>query len=93
MTPEQRRIAARKRKNAIFHGLFLVSALIGVAALALLLGRVLAQGLAWLDWEFLTNNASRRPERSGIYTALIGTLWLMAITAPLTFVIGVGSAI
>lgn len=90
---DERRIAARKRKNAVFHALFFSSALIGVAALIMLLYQVLSQGLAWLDWDFLTSNSSRRPERSGIYTALIGTLWLMAITAPLTFVIGVGSAI
>jgi len=87
------RIAARKRKNAVFHGLFLASTLIGVVALVMLLYQVLSQGLGWLNWDFLTNNSSRRPERSGIYTALIGTLWLMAITAPLTFIIGVGSAI
>lgn len=89
----RRRLAARKRKNAVFHALFMLSALIGVAALAMLLYQVLSQGLAWLDWDFLASNASRRPERSGIYTALIGTLWLMAITAPLTFIIGVGTAI
>ncbi|HZG57716.1 phosphate ABC transporter permease PstA [Paenibacillus sp.] len=90
---EDLRIAARKRKNAVFHGLFLASTLIGVVALVMLLYQVLSQGLGWLNWDFLTNNSSRRPERSGIYTALIGTLWLMAITAPLTFIIGVGSAI
>jgi phosphate transport system permease protein len=49
--------------------------------------------LGWLDWQFLTSNSSRRPERAGIYTALIGTLWLMGITAPLTFIIGVSTAI
>ncbi|MCI3923962.1 phosphate ABC transporter permease PstA [Paenibacillus sp. TRM 82003] len=87
------RIANRKRKNAVFHGLFLTSTLVGIVALAMLLYQVLSQGLAWLDWDFLTNNSSRRPERSGIYTALIGTLWMMAITAPLTFIIGVGAAL
>jgi phosphate transport system permease protein len=92
-TKEDLRIASRKRKNAVFHGLFFASTLIGVVALVMLIYQVVSQGIGWLDWDFLTNNSSRRPERSGIYTALIGTLWLMAIVAPLTFIIGVGTAI
>jgi len=92
-TNEEIRIAKRKRMNAVFHGLFLSSTLIGVLALVMLLYQVLSQGLSWLDWDFLTSNSSRRPERAGIYTALLGTLWMMAITAPLTFVIGVATAI
>jgi phosphate transport system permease protein len=87
------RIARRKRMNSIFYGLFLSSTLVGVLALVMLMYQILSQGLGWLDWQFLTDNSSRRPERSGIYTALIGTFWLMAITAPLTFIIGVASAI
>ncbi|HZG83533.1 phosphate ABC transporter permease PstA [Paenibacillus sp.] len=92
-TKQEVRIANRKRMNAVFHGLFLSSTLIGVLALVMLLYQVLSQGLGWLDWDFLTSNSSRRPERAGIYTALLGTLWMMAITAPLTFIIGVATAI
>ncbi|WP_274365713.1 phosphate ABC transporter permease PstA [Paenibacillus thermotolerans] len=92
-TIEEKRINRRKRLNNTFHALFLASTLIGVIALALLIYQVLKQGLGWLDWDFIMNNSSRRPERAGIYTALIGTLWLMAITAPLTFIIGVSTAI
>lgn len=92
-TIEEIRIAKRKRKNSIFHGLFFASTLIGVFALVLLLYQVLSQGLGWLDWDFITSNSSRRPERAGIYTALLGTLWMMGITAPLTFIIGVATAI
>lgn len=92
-THEEKRIIRRKRLNNTFHALFLISTLIGVIALALLIYQVLRQGLGWLDWDFIMSNSSRRPERAGIYTALIGTLWLMAITAPLTFIIGVSTAI
>lgn len=87
------RIAKRKLKNRIFHGLFFSSTLIGVLALAMLLYQVLSQGLSWLDWDFITSNSSRRPERAGIYTALLGTIWMMSIVAPLTFIIGVATAI
>lgn len=46
-----------------------------------------------MDWDFLTNYSSRIPDRAGILAAFVGTLWLMAITAPLTFIIGVATAI
>jgi phosphate transport system permease protein len=92
-TNEELHIARRKRINAIFHGVFFASTLVGVVALAMLLYQVISQGIGWLDWDFITSNSSRRPERAGIWTALMGTLWLMAITAPLTFIIGVATAI
>jgi len=92
-TKEELHIAKRKRINSVFHGLFLASTLVGVVALLLLLYQVLSQGLGWLDWDFITHNSSRRPERAGIWTALVGTMWLMVVTAPLTFIIGVATAI
>jgi phosphate transport system permease protein len=92
-TNELKHIMKRKRKNALFHGLFLASTLVGVVALLLLLFDVLSKGIGWLDWDFLNNFSSRFPEKSGIKSALVGTLYLMAITAPLTFIIGVATAI
>jgi phosphate transport system permease protein len=86
-------IARRKRKNNLFHGLFFLSTLFGVVVLAVLLIQVIVQGGGWLNWDFITNFSSRIPANAGIKAALVGTLWLMAITAPLTFIIGVSTAI
>lgn len=90
---ENQHIMRRKRKNQIFHLMFFLSTVFGVIALALLLIQILIQGIGWLDWDFLTNYSSRIPENAGIKAAFVGTLWLMSITAPLTFIIGVSSAI
>lgn len=92
-TEELQHITKRKRKNKVYHSLFYISTCFGVIALALLLIQVVVQGGSWLSWGFLTNFASRIPENSGIKAALVGTLWLMLITAPLTFIIGVSTAI
>ncbi|ALS20883.1 MULTISPECIES: phosphate ABC transporter permease PstA [Paenibacillus] len=86
-------VAQRNRKNKFFHQLFFVSTCFGILALALLLIQVIVQGAGWLDWQFLTSYASRIPENAGIKAALVGTFWLMMITAPLTFIIGVATAI
>lgn len=90
---ELKHILKRKRKNAIYHCLFFASTLVGIIALVLLLIDVLIKGLPWLNWDFINNFSSRFPERAGIKAAFVGTIYLMAITAPLTFIIGVSTAI
>ena len=87
------RIIRRKRTNTLFMILFAASTFFGVVMLALLLIQILVQGLGYLDWDFLTSYTSRKPEESGIKSAMAGTLYMMAITAPLTFIIGVATAI
>jgi phosphate transport system permease protein len=90
---ELKHILKRKRKNQLFHGLFFLSTSIGVLALVLLLGQVFIKGIGWINWDFITNFSSRIPENAGIKAAIFGTIWLMAITTPLTFIIGVATAI
>ncbi len=55
--------------------------------------RVFSQGFAYLDAGFFQNFASRRPEDAGILAAVIGSMWLMAVTAPIALFLGVGTAI
>jgi phosphate transport system permease protein len=90
---ETKRILARKRKNKIYQQLFFASTSFGIVALALLLAQVLVQGAGWLNWDFITNFSSRIPKNAGILAALVGTFWMMLITGPLTFIIGVATAI
>ncbi|MFD2613354.1 phosphate ABC transporter permease PstA [Paenibacillus gansuensis] len=90
---ETRRIQQRRTTNKMVHVLFFLCTLIGIIALALLLFDVLRKGAGYLDWQFLTSNSSRFPAKAGIKTALVGTLWLMLIVTPLTFIIGVSTAI
>ena len=50
-------------------------------------------GYLFLDQAFIGNFASRFPARAGVYAALIGTLYMMAITVAVAFPLGVGAAI
>jgi phosphate transport system permease protein len=90
---EQRHVERRKRKNKLFHSIFFMSTAFGVIALAILLIQILVQGIAWLDWDFLTSFSSRRPQAAGIKVAIVGTVWMMLIVAPLTMIVGVSTAI
>lgn len=47
----------------------------------------------WLDWQFLTSFPMSRPEVSGIYPALVGSLLLMLVVIVTSFPIGVGAAV
>ncbi|AEB11345.1 phosphate ABC transporter permease PstA [Marinithermus hydrothermalis] len=47
----------------------------------------------WLDLSFFFRDASRTPLMAGIRAALVGTLWVMALTALISIPVGVGAAI
>jgi phosphate transport system permease protein len=69
---------------------------LGLAFLGLgaILYDVTINGLPKLSWDFLTSFPSRIiPANSGIQSALLGTLYLMAITAVLVVPIGVATAV
>lgn len=86
-------LAKRKRKNSIFHVLIFLSTIFGIVVLAILLFDVLRKGIPWLSANFFRNYPSRFPKRSGIYPALLGSLWLIGLTGLIAFPIGVGTAI
>lgn len=88
-----RRLARRRMLDRAFHWVFLAASLVGILALALLLIDVLRKGLVWLDWDFLTRFPSRFPHRAGIKAALAGSLWVVGLTALISFPLGVGAAI
>lgn len=88
-----KRMNGRLIVNKIFKGLFMAATLLALLALVILLYRIITQGYSHLSLDFLTNFASRFPEQAGIKAALIGSLWLMAVVAPTSIILGVGSAI
>ncbi|HEY3373701.1 MAG TPA: phosphate ABC transporter permease PstA [Candidatus Aquicultor sp.] len=92
-TAALKRLKRRRIKNAIFHGLMLLSCAVAIVVLAALLIDIVRKGASWVNWHFLASFPSFIPTNSGILAALAGTLWVTAITALLTFPVGVGTAI
>lgn len=89
----RRLIAKRKRKNSIFHVLIFLCTIFGIVILGILLFDILRKGIPWLTVNFFKNYPSRFPKKSGIYPALLGSLWLIGLTGLIAFPIGVGTAI
>ncbi len=77
--------------------LFLLVCLLGLSlgllTLIVLLTSVFAQGLPRIDMDFLTSFPSRRASRAGIVAPLVGTVWMMMLTALIAIPVGVGAAI
>jgi len=58
-----------------------------------LLIQVILQGYEWVTPNLIFNYPSRHPEQAGLWAALIGTLYMMGLTALITVPMGVGAAI
>lgn len=86
-------IEHRNRVNTLFHGVFFIASLFGVLVLGLLFYQIFSKGLAWFDFDFITSFPSRKPENAGIYSALVGSSYLILITMLLSVPIGVGCAL
>ena len=84
---------ADKAKGVVFKGLLLFSLLIGFVTLIVLIVDVANDGLGKLSWSFITSFPSSLPSRAGIQSPLVGTIYLMLITAVVTVPIGVGAAL
>jgi phosphate transport system permease protein len=89
----QRLHAVRVLRDRIFVTGFVLAVVVGIMGLAALLLDVLVDGLPFLNWNFLSSYASRKPLDSGILAPLAGTIWIVGMTALLTIPIGVGTAI
>ena len=59
----------------------------------MLLVQVTMDGAGWLDWQFINSFPSRIPERAGIKSALVGTLWMILMVAFIAIPIGVSAAL
>ncbi|WP_217589660.1 phosphate ABC transporter permease PstA [Lentibacillus saliphilus] len=88
-----KRMSFRIIVNRISSIIFFLSTMLGLVVLGILLYRVFSQGFEWINMDFITGKLSTQPERAGIMGAILGTLWLMAVVAPVTMFFGVGTAI
>ncbi|MFY0689881.1 MAG: phosphate ABC transporter permease PstA [Cyclobacteriaceae bacterium] len=64
---------------------------VGLIALVIFIGNILIDGLGRIDWSFLTSLPSRKPEKAGIYTAMMGSVWILGLTALIAFPLGVAA--
>lgn len=83
----------RKFIGIIFLAFCLLGVLVAMMGLLSLLIQVILQGYEWVTPNLIFNYPSRHPEQAGLWAALIGTLYMMGLTALITVPVGVGAAI
>ncbi len=82
-----------RTKNNIFKYWAIGCTMFGVVMLAVFLYNIIAAGISRIDWAFITNYPSRSAEKAGIYSSLMGTVWILGLTAFIAIPIGVAAGI
>jgi phosphate transport system permease protein len=85
--------SARQLKDRLFVAFGFLATLLGLIALGALLIDVLRDGAGRLSWSFFTNFPSRRPSDAGIFPALIGSMYVIGLTAAIAVPLGVAAAV
>lgn len=85
--------AKNRLKDSAFKYFSIFNTFIGIALLAVFVLIILRTGIERLDWQFISSLPSRFPEKAGIYTALMGTLWMLLLTIIFSVTLGVSAGI
>jgi len=83
----------RKIFDALFKLFLWVSLGVALGTLVTLLVDLIAEGWERLNSALVVNMPSARPERAGIQSATMGSLWVVGLTALISIPTGVGAAI
>jgi phosphate transport system permease protein len=65
----------------------------GVSILLVFLINIVREGILRINWDFVTNLPSRIPEKAGVLTALMGTMWILILTACIAIPVGIAAGI
>jgi len=65
----------------------------GLIVLTIFLVDIIIEGAQRIDWDFLMNLPSRRPQKAGILTAWTGTAWILGLTAIISIPFGVAAGV
>ena len=84
----------RNQKNQrLFRILFLLMTVILILPVAIILMLLVSKGAPALSWAFFTENPVNGMTEGGIFPALVGTLWIVAVALIASVPLGVAAAI
>ncbi len=86
-------IQKNRLKDQLFKFWGIACTLFGLIILAFFIVDILIDGIQRIDWDFITNLPSRKAEKSGIFTALMGSIWILILTTLIAFPIGVAAGV
>ena len=89
-TPGVRR---RRRQERFARAAFGLMALVLVVPLLLIVSHLLLEAIPLLSWDFLTTNPIAGMRKGGVWSALLGTIWLVGVSLAVAAPIGVLAAV
>jgi phosphate transport system permease protein len=88
-----RQIESRHSIGKLFEFACWASTWVSLIVLLVLLTSVGYQAAGWLSWRFVTSLDGVKVQEAGLLAGLVGSFWLVCITALLSVPLGVGAAI
>ncbi|MEK0449419.1 MAG: hypothetical protein RL088_1687 [Verrucomicrobiota bacterium] len=83
----------KQRSEKIARGIFALMVACIVVPLFLIVGYLVKEGVSLIDWEFLTTNPIGGMRKGGIWSALLGTFWLVIVSLCISAPVGVLAAV
>lgn len=83
----------RRRADNLFKYLCYAAAAVGVILLVVFLVKMYSDGIGRLSAHFITDPLSSRPKRTGIWPAVVGSFYVMLLTAVIAVPIGIAAAV
>lgn len=87
------RLERRQRLGVALAVMSFLATAFGLVVLLTLLVDIAVKGIPWLNVNFVSSFPSRVPAQAGILSAIVGSLWMMGLTALISVPMGVGAAI
>lgn len=83
----------RRTKSELFKKACFSATIMALIVIIVLMYRMITQGASYVSLDFLQQFSSRFPEKAGVYAGLVGSLAMLTVIAPVSLIIGVGTAI
>ncbi len=80
-------------KTYFFYFFIYLMATVTILVLIAIIGYILINGVLHIDWEFLTSEPSKMGKEGGIYSIIIGTLYLTLVSVVIAAPIGILAAV
>ena len=93
MISEKDNLKSRRKKEKFFFTLFNICGLVVVLILIFFIGYVVLMGISVMSWDFFTTTPGGGMRSGGIWTPLIGTIYLMGLVAIVSIPLGVLTAV
>jgi phosphate transport system permease protein len=90
---ETANVRRKLRNERVAQGVFAGMVICILIPLALILGYLVSKGYSLISWEFLTTNPIGGMRKGGIWSALLGTIWLVGVSLAVAAPIGVAAAV